>query len=206
MLKESSTLMKIFNLIYDKYAKNPGNMLIHTGVIGWALSATAQICGIVFNDKLTVKQKMYLIPQESADAFFNVVSFYAVTRVFNSLAKNLVKTGKWLPKDVAQHLKTKGIKGVGTEHFDMTKLDLPTDISKSYYKHYQGLDVGSTLAGSIESCNILTPIFRNHVAAKKQKENMMKYDSKKQIIKVEPKKLQYNKPSFTDFSSGSLKI
>ena len=73
----SASLFDAFkNYMAKNYGKSHGKMLIHTGVIGWILSAAAQVMAIVTNDKISYKQKMYLIPQELADAAVNIVSFY----------------------------------------------------------------------------------------------------------------------------------
>ena len=43
----------IFDRLYKTYSGSLGKMLIHTGVIGWALSSAAQILAIVINDNIT---------------------------------------------------------------------------------------------------------------------------------------------------------
>ena len=78
------------DLIAKKYAANPAKMLIQTGVAGWILSCAAQVCAIIFNDKLSTKQKMYLVPQEIADGAVNIASFYLITQSFKSIASKLV--------------------------------------------------------------------------------------------------------------------
>lgn len=51
-------------VIYKNYGENPGKMLVHTGVLGWILSSLAQIAAVVFNDKISKEQKVFLIPQD----------------------------------------------------------------------------------------------------------------------------------------------
>ena len=78
MLKPTSTLKKINNWIAEQYGDKPANMLIHTGIIGWALSSLAQTAAILTNEKIPTEQKMYLIPQELSDAGVNIASFYVM--------------------------------------------------------------------------------------------------------------------------------
>ena len=43
--------------IYDKYSENPGKLMVFAGTMGWALSCLAQLGAVVFNEKLTSKDK-----------------------------------------------------------------------------------------------------------------------------------------------------
>ena len=74
------------NYIAKTYGNDPGKMLVHTGVIGWALSSMAQVFAIVLNDKIPKKQKLFLIPQEIADACVNIMSFYVISQSCKAIA------------------------------------------------------------------------------------------------------------------------
>lgn len=162
------------NIIAKHYGKNPGKMLVHTGVIGWILSSAAQVCAIMINDKIPKEQKMYLIPQEIADALVNIVSFYAITQTFTSTALKLVNTGRWLPKSVKGILENKGLAAkIGTKNFNAYEHLSPV-AKKRLDLFKNGIDVIATTAGSILSCNIVTPIIRNEIAAKRQKDSIAK--------------------------------
>ena len=76
-----SLFMKAKDYIAGRYGDDIGKMLVHTGVIGWILSSAAQVVAIVINDKIPKEQKMFLIPQEIADAGVNIASFYLITQV-----------------------------------------------------------------------------------------------------------------------------
>ena len=100
-MKPPSQLFSDFKTVmYKNYGENPGKMLVHTGVLGWILSALAQISAVVFNDKISPEQKMFLIPQEIADAVINIVSFYTITSTFKIVAFKLVSTGKLTTKPI----------------------------------------------------------------------------------------------------------
>ena len=47
-----SLFNKFKTVVAQKYGKDPGKMLIHTGVIGWVFSSLAQVAAIVINDKI----------------------------------------------------------------------------------------------------------------------------------------------------------
>ena len=94
-MKSPTELFSTFKTyIFKKYGENPGTMLVHTGALGWILSSMAQVSAVVVNDKISPEQKSFLIPQEIADAFINIVSFYVITSSFKNLASKLVSSGK----------------------------------------------------------------------------------------------------------------
>lgn len=215
-MSSSSFFQNIKDVIAQKYGKNMGKMLIHTGVIGWVLSSAAQVAAIVINDKIPKEQKMFLIPQEIADAGVNIASFYLITQSFKSVTSKLVSTGKWLPQSVRAFLdKTDLAAKVGKKGFDVLKDGkLPADLTNKYNKFSAGMDFVGTTLGSILSCNIVTPIIRNEIAAKRQKSGIAKMNnSNSQPVK---KTTFTQRPSMNDFqalsqvrrtpSSGSLKV
>ncbi len=175
MLK-SSLFSKCKDFIAKHYGENPGRMLIHTGVVGWILSSAAQVAAIVINDKIPKEQKMFLIPQEMADAGVNIASFYLITQSFKSVAAKLVKTGKLLPGSVRKFVnENKLTDKIGKNNFNIAKdAYLPKDLAQNYKSFEDGVDVVATTIGSILSCNIVTPIVRNEIAAKRQKSGIAK--------------------------------
>ena len=78
-MPSSNLFSKFKTTLYKNYGENPGNMLVHTGVLGWILSSLAQVSAVVFNDQIPKEQKSFLIPQEIADAAVNIISFYVIT-------------------------------------------------------------------------------------------------------------------------------
>ena len=187
MSSSTSVFEAIKNYMAKNYGKSHGKMLIHTGVIGWILSAAAQVGAIVTNDKISHKQKMYLIPQELADAAVNIVSFYLITQSFKS--------------------------NVGKKTFDVLRDGkLPKDLVDKFESFRNGVDFTGTTLGSILSCNIVTPIIRNEIATNKQKKHIAKLEEYN-ISVVDPAKNCYlPRPSIQSFqanaykSSSSLKI
>lgn len=166
--------LRIFDKIYKMYHKDADKMLIHTGTIGWILSSAAQLFGIVVNDKTSKEQKMYMVPQEIADAVFNILSYYLVTLSFSKVARLLTKTGKWIPSDVKNHLIKKGFKDrIGKLDFDIIRdTKLYGARKRSFDLFRNGLGVVAATIGSVVSCNIITPIFRNYYASKRQHRNI----------------------------------
>lgn len=80
--------------LFEHYSNDAGKMLLHTGTAGWILSAAGQIFGIVNNDKVSKKEKKFLIPQEIVDAGINILSFYIVTNKIQNVTKALASKGK----------------------------------------------------------------------------------------------------------------
>lgn len=196
--------------LYKNYGENPGTMLVHTGVLGWILSAIAQVTAVLINDKISKKEKWFLIPQETADAFINIASFYIVTSSFKNVASKLVSTGKLSTKNIRNFIKEKGIdpaKYIGNINSNIGN-DFP-EIKKEYKNFKNGVDVVASTVGSIISCNIITPVLRNQYASKTQKDIMSKNKTQEETRFSKTPALSmdaYQKMASVKYSSGNLKI
>lgn len=204
------------NIILEKYGEQPGKMLVHTGVLGWILSSLAQVGAVVFNDKISPEQKVFLIPQEIADAAVNIVSFYVVTNSVKAIASKLVTTGKLTTPAILDYLKKTGIKipkkkgdvsPIGKWDFDITKLANFDEIAPKFKSFKNGVDVGASMLGSIVSCNLITPILRNEYASKQQK-NMLSRMQNKNLKNLEhPRGIsmaEYQRRAYAKY--GDLKV
>lgn len=196
MLNPSKLFENFKNTILTKYGPNPAKMLIYTGVLGWFLSSAAQVVAIAVNDKIPKEQKMFLIPQEIGDGAINVVSFFLVTSAIKNFASRLVSSGKLASPKIRQYLTDSGI-NIKTKkgwkvlpNFDFSKFDIKNmtnfDLIKDEYNSFKnGIDVIAMTAGSILSCNIITPILRNKYAAKRQQKTLA------EMNKVNMDRMQY---------------
>ena len=201
------------SVMYKNYGENPGKMLVHTGVLGWILSAMAQVSAVVFNDKISKEQKSFLIPQEMADAAINIISFYVITSSFKNLASKLVSTGKLSTVKIKNYIKSKvenPSEYIGKLSSNIEK-DFP-EIKGDYKAFKNGVDVVASTVGSIISCNIVTPILRNEYAAKRQKEAIAKMRSDNPVKSNDLKQVRpLNMDSYIQLAAGkhpssSLKI
>lgn len=169
--------------IYKNYGENPGSMLVHTGVLGWILSSMAQVYAVAFNNKISKEQKVFLIPQEIADAAVNILSFYTLTSGVKYIGSKLTKTAKLRTSEITAllkksgHVLEKGQKRVenkiyaGDWDFDITKLEnYDSEIADKFKPFRNGAEVITGLVGSVISSNLVTPIARNKYAAVKQKQ------------------------------------
>ena len=204
----SNLFSKFKTSLYKNYGENPGNMLVHTGVLGWILSSLAQVSAVVFNDKIPKEQKSFLIPQEIADAAVNILSFYVITSSFKRLASKLVSSGKLTTKPIKDFLKRNNIEDkIGNYDFNIENLKNFKDIKDEYKPFKNGIDVIASTIGSIISCNIVTPVLRNQYASKTQKQALARMNASTQQLKA-PKGISiddYQKMSAMKYS-GSLKI
>ena len=210
-MAKTSLFKKMLNKIADVYGDSPGKMLVHTGVIGWELSSVAQVCAIVINDNIPKEQKMFLIPQEIADAGVNIISFYVITQGFTSIASKLVTSGKLLPKAVRDFLVYRGAGDkLGKASYDIykSKLLTPSGI-KRLDSFRNGIEVIGTTVGSVISCNLVTPIARNEIAAYRQKkslESMNKpYDVPSNVKKPVDAEHYFQRPTMVTFQAGRSK-
>ncbi len=209
----TENLNSLFVKIYKKYGGGADKMLIHTGVIGWVMSSAAQIFAILLNDKIPKEQKMFLIPQEFADAVVNILSFYTVTMTFTSVASKLVKTGKWRTKTLENYLKKHNLMNkVGKKDFNIFKdIKLPYRQKRDATLFDVGIGVLATAVGSVLSCNIITPLLRNLYASKRQKTSIQYMNRKKEIEntgELQKPKYYYKRPTMADMLqyNSSLKI
>ncbi len=176
------------NKIYQAFKKDASKMLIWTGVAGWTLSSAAQICGVLFNPKISKEKKSFLVPQEMADAAVNIASFFLVTQVAKRTVSKLFSTGKWAPESVRKFLnnnKETYSKKIGKLDFD---LDDVLKLNKNFpaEEYYACKNFGTTLAtvsAGILSSNIITPVIRNTMASDMQK-NYIQRKSVKPADKV----------------------
>ena len=98
------SLQSILNTIAKNFKDDPSKMLIVTGAIGWGVSSLAQIGAILFNPKISDKEKSFLIPQEMSDALVNIASFLVITNSVKIFTSKLFSTGKIAPKSVREFL------------------------------------------------------------------------------------------------------
>ena len=172
----------VLNWIATHFRKDASKMLIWTGVASWSLSSLAQISAVLFNPKLDKEQKSFLIPQEFADAAVNIGSFFLITQVAKRSVSKLFSTGKFAPQKVRNYLnKNKDLYGkkVGKLDFDLDEV-LKKDHLFPKEEYWACKNFGTTIAtvgAGILSSNIVTPIVRNNMASKMQKNYI---NSKKQ--------------------------
>jgi len=157
--------------LYHKYGENPGTMLLHTGTIGWILSCAAQMIAIATNDKIEAKEKAFLLPQELSDGVINILSFYILTSSVKNIASLMTKNGKIANKAIKGYLNKHGLADkIGKADFNISETKNFGEIKDEYISFKNGVDVLASTAGSVLSCNLVTPVLRNEFAARKQQE------------------------------------
>ncbi len=209
----SKKFLSAKNYLYKNYGENPGKMLVHTGVLGWVLSSAAQVTAVAFNDKISSKEKLFLIPQECADAAINILSFYAFTSSFKAIGSKLVSTGKLATPSIRKYIQKAGLTNdVGKISTDISK-DMTGQVYTDYKAFKNGVDVLTSTVGSIISCNLITPVFRNQYAAKKQKEILAKHQSPATAQPLVTPQIHkplsmadYQRQAAMRFGQGNLKI
>ncbi|MCQ2754127.1 MAG: hypothetical protein MJ231_03665 [bacterium] len=204
--------------IFKHYHQDTAKMLIWTGVTGYVLSSAAQVCAILFNSKIDDKTKSFLLPQECMDALANIVTFVSVTTLTKHGVAKLYQTGKWAPKSVKKCLESipKFKNDIGKLNLNLDKELVAAKLPEKFkdvpeiYKacKSKGTTVATILAGIVSS-SIITPLIRNKLASKAQK-NFINY-KKETSPKIEEKQPQ---PTFKSLhydlyqahSSSGLKI
>jgi len=159
--------------IAKHFRKDASKMLIWTGVAGWTLSSLAQIGAILFNPKIPDEQKGFLVPQETADALVNIGSFFLITQATKRIVSKMFSTGKFAPQKVKQFLDKNPVYKEKVGKLDF-KIDDILNKEKGFpqEEYYACKNFGTTLAtvgAGILSSNIVTPIIRNNMASRMQK-------------------------------------
>ena len=195
-------MMPILNWICDKFRKDPSGMLIVTGVAGWTLSSMAQIGAILINPKISKEQKSFLVPQEFLDALVNIGLFFLVTRTSKNIVSKLFSSGKFMTKSTKTFVEANKKlfeNKIGKLDFNIEPLFEHSDnLIKNYKVTKSASETFVTVGAGILSSNILTPIIRNNMASKTQKNYL---DSKKNVeIKKPDVKLQtYPQTTFKSY-------
>ena len=161
--------------IYDKYSENPGKLMVFAGTMGWALSCLSQLGAVVFNEKLTAKDKKFLIPQEIADGVLNVGLFFVITQGLYAKVDKMVNSGKIMFAEIKKPLEKElakrkmSLSQALAENNDKISNILTDKVAKdNFVKLKGGTALAAALAGSVVSCNIITPLVRNFIASKWQ--------------------------------------
>lgn len=179
MIKPNNSWWEGFKAyIYKTYSRRPGVIITHAGAISWIGSSIAQVCAIIFNDKIPKEQKKFLIPQELADGFINVASFYLITSYFTKVPGKMVKTGRWSSKAIRDFIEKNPLpegKKMGGLRTDLTEIYEKNKEFRHIYDPFKGgIEMIASTIGSILSCNIATPFLRNIFASKQQKRSLEK--------------------------------
>lgn len=177
----TSPFKNILNFISEHFRKDASKMLIWTGVAGWTLSSLAQIGAVLFNSKISDEKKSFLIPQELADAIVNIGGFFLITQFTKNLTGKLFSTGKFAPKKVLNYLEKNNLIskhkiGKLDTNLDLLLKKAPKNIENEYFACKDFGKTVATIGAGIFATNIVTPVIRNNMAAKIQKNYM---DAKK---------------------------
>ena len=197
---------KILTWIADNFSKNASKMLIVTGVAGWTLSSIAQIGAILFNPNISKEQKSFLIPQECADALVNIGSFFAITQLTKMTVSKLFSTGKFASSKVRAFLDKNASlykDKIGKIDFDLDEVlkKNPLFPKKEYWATKNYYTTLATVTAGVVSSNIVTPIVRNKMASKMQKNYI---DMKKS--EVEQQKQPTFKSSYSLYKNTGIRI
>ena len=201
-------LQKTLTWVAERFSHDASEMLIATGVIGWALSSLAQMGAILFNPKISDKEKSFLLPQELTDAIVNIVSFLVITKGIKYGMTQLYQTGKIAPKLVRDFLQknSQAYKDkIGKIGFNLDNVLKPgTEVFKSYNIHKSLGTTAATVGASIFATNVVTPVLRNHWASKAQK-NFMEVTQPEEKTAIYRQPIQQPIPSYKMYS-GDMRI
>lgn len=173
-MSKTSAFKKVLDFIADQSTFNTANILILLSAGGWLASSIAQVAGIYLNKHYTKEEKSFMIPQELADAFVNIGAFLLVTKSLKSLTSKMVETGKLTPKSIQKFLGDKGLLSErGKFDFNVTEVEGFQEYRPVYNTFKTVAESTAAIVGGILSSNIITPVLRNKIGAKR-KDSMMK--------------------------------
>lgn len=212
-MKIPTQVKNVTDYIFDKWSKDIGSVLIWTTIGGWVASSSAQILGIMGNQKYSKEQKNFMIHQEIGDAAINIGSFFIITTPLKKLATKLVKTGKITSFAIKRPIRKHGdIKKIGNYDFNIKKLPyFSSELEKPYNSFSNFMGTSAAVIGGILSSNILTPILRNRYAsrcqAKKQTLFLKKIEASDTLsMNYKPLRQIDSKSPFANFKGRNLSI
>ena len=198
----------ILEWVAKHFSKDTSKMLIFTGAAGWMLSSLAQVCAVLFNPKISNEQKSFLVPQELADAAVNIGAFFLITQLTKRTVSKLFSTGKFAPQKVREFLnnnKELYSHRIGKVDFDLDEvLKKVTDFpKKEYYSTKNFYTTLATVGAGVVSSNIITPLVRNKMASKMQKNYI---EMKKQDVDGTKKQTFRGASAIQYYKTTGLKI
>lgn len=212
-MSKASIFQRALDFIAEQSTFNTANILILLSAGGWLASSLAQVAGIYLNKNYTKEQKSFMIPQELADAFVNIGSFLLVTKSLKSLTSKMVETGKLTPKSIQKFLGEKGLLSErGKFDFNVTEVEGFHKYHQTYNNFKTVAESTAAIVGGILSSNIITPVLRNKIAAKRQGLVMEKLTVNEQPVVQQPVKPMENgrinttRHTFEDFRNSALRI
>lgn len=195
-MSKASVLKKVLDFIADQSTFNTANILILLSAGGWLASSIAQVVGIYRNKNYTKEQKSFMIPQELADAFVNIGAFLLVTKSLKSLTSKMVETGKLTPKSIQTFLGEKGLLSErGKFDFNVTEVEGFQHYRPVYNTFKTVAESTAAIVGGVLSSNIITPILRNKIGAKRKDRVMEKINGGENPLE---------QPAQTPVNTGSI--
>lgn len=211
-MNNTPLMKKAVNFVYENFSKNVGSFLLWVGIAGWVMSCVNQTVAILLNDKISTKQKKFLIPQEISDGIINTILFAAFTRSFTKIGEKLVQSGRLATKELREIYKSKFHEGKTIESLITTEMEggnkqskkalniseLPVMNDKTvsgfdekhndkYFRFASGVSFVFSTLGSIISCDFVTPFVRNKIASYRQKQYLLsQQNSEKQQESIQP--------------------
>lgn len=198
-MSKASGFKKILDFIADQSTFNTANILIFLSAGGWLASSLAQVAGIYLNKNYTKEQKSFMIPQELADAAVNIGAFLLVTKSLKSLTTKMVETGKLTPRSIQKFLGEKGLLSErGKFDFNVTEVEGFQRYRQTYNNFKTVAESTAAIVGGVLSSNIITPVLRNKIAAKRKDLVMKKLNGDEQISQI-------SQPTFNNVQNNTTK-
>ena len=189
------------------YTYIPKGYTVPEDVDYFHITTNNTIYGTEIREDLDVKAR--LVADMSSDIFSRPIDASKYDLIYAGAQKNLAPAGVTLVI----------VRTDALGHVDRpipTMLNYKTHIEEAYKPFNNGVEVITGLVGSILSSNLITPVFRNHYAAYKQKELLKQSGGTKPAGEVKaPTAFTPQKTSFANyqkivssrvFPSGDMKI
>jgi|SRR6478609_1653656 len=152
--------------------KNHASFLKWSTLIIWACSLVAEVGTFAYNKNLPKKQKRFIIQQELAAGGISLGMMYLLADRFQKFGEWLVSSGRFLPKDLPQHLRNpeklqKLLKE--DQHFLENELKGHPEWRQKLIHFQKGSSVVWGTLGTIIAFNLVSPLISNKIASKTDK-------------------------------------
>ncbi len=210
------------NFIYKYFENGSGKMILYTTMIAMGSSTVAQTLAILLNNKYSVSQKAFMVPQELTEGIMAICSLFIISKPLQHFSNKLTKSGKLITKDLKLYLEKHNLsQNCGKYDFDIEKsindiikniqdnhknlnisdarseqiINSHKEILQKFYVHSDISSAIATTAGSVLTTAYISPFIRNLSASHYQPVNINLYKN------ISNKKQKNNINSITDYKT-----
>jgi hypothetical protein len=186
---------------------NPASFLKRTAALNFSVGSVGLIIGMIINKNIPEKEKRFMIIQEATEGVLDLGVFLGCATAFEKIGRWLVKTKKLVPH--IDNFSKEQVKDAITKFFANPNKPGISMLAESKIRTWvKAAEVGAGLIGTIIAFNVITPLIRNYIASKLEKNIGKKMDKTQTYSPILPatklnQPISFNKNDpFASFNSA----